>query len=185
MWAVVGLGNPGRKYARTRHNIGWMVLDVFPTSSSSAFRESKNYSYLETSASNTNFLLLKPLTFMNLSGHAVRQALKDFRIPTQNLIVIHDDLDMDSGKLRIKKTGASGGHNGVQSIIQELGTRDFIRIKIGIGRNRDMDSADYVLGNFNSGELAVVKEVFDSAVEAVVTIATRGIEEAMNEFNKK
>ena len=134
MWLVVGLGNPGNEYEKTRHNIGFMVVDALAARFSIAFtQKTAHFIYGRGFIEEAKAILIKPLTFMNRSGIAVRDALRRYD-EIENLIVIHDDLDLETGIIRIRKSGSSGGHKGVQSIIDSLGSREFIRIKIGIGR---------------------------------------------------
>jgi PTH1 family peptidyl-tRNA hydrolase len=132
--------------------------------------------------------LLKPLTFMNRSGLAIKKTLKKLNILSDNLIdkliVVHDDLDIDTGLIKIRKGGSSGGHNGIESIIQEIGTKDFIRVKIGIGRQKDIPAHDYVLRTFNLSEKNLIKDVIINAVNAVASIVTEGVDKAMNKYNR-
>lgn len=183
MWAIIGLGNPGSKYSKTRHNLGFMVVDVIAESLNAAFQEKKDYLMGKGFVAGHDVLLIEPLTFMNNSGRAVQDILRRFNIPPQNLIVIHDDLDMETGKLKIRKKGSSGGHRGIESIIQSIGTDEFIRIKIGIGRDASILSEDYVLKKFRKDELSVIKEAIQKAADAIPIIISDGVEKAMNRFN--
>lgn len=185
MWAVVGLGNPGRRYSATRHNIGFSVIDRIADKYKIQLTEKQNYISGAGSLEGVAITLIKPLTFMNASGTAVRYILKRSNILPEHLIVIHDDIDMETGKLRIRKNGSSGGHNGIESIIECIGTKDFIRIKIGIGRDMTMPPEDYVLRKFKQSEMSLINTAVDTAKEAVASITKDGISEAMNRFNKK
>lgn len=183
MWAIVGLGNYGSKYIKTRHNLGFMALEAIAESFDIALQEKRDYLIGKGSMSGYDVLLTEPLTFMNNSGSAVRDIFKRFNIPPENLIVIHDDLDMETGKLKIKKNGSSGGHRGIESIIQNIGTKEFIRVKIGIGRDIEMLAEDYVLKKFRRDELPLIKDAIKRAVDAVATIVSEGVTKAMNKFN--
>jgi PTH1 family peptidyl-tRNA hydrolase len=184
LWLVVGLGNPGRRYAKTRHNIGFMVADHLAERYGielSAKRES--YMAGKGSVEGSSIVLVEPLTFMNRSGLAARDAMKRYGAEAGSLIVVHDDIDMDAGKLKIRKRGSSGGHRGIESIIRETGTSEFIRVKIGIGREEGLAAEDHVLGKFTREEIPVIKDAITSAADAVVMIIARGVDKAMNTFN--
>lgn len=185
MWAVVGLGNPGRKYQRTRHNIGFMVLEQIATARGFNPTEKKLYRSAKGSIGDHDVLLMEPLTFMNLSGLAVREILRRFRLSAENLVVIHDDLDMETGKLKIKSGGSSGGHRGVESIIENIGSEDFIRVKIGIGREWEIPAEQFVLSKFKKEELIAVKQAVQDAADAVLCIIQEGKVRAMNIYNKR
>lgn len=183
MWLVVGLGNPGRKYSRTRHNIGFLVAEAFAEERGWEFQEKAEYRICRGSMGGETIALLEPLTFMNRSGSAVRQVMSRSNAIPERLIVIQDDLDMPTGRLRIRKTGSSGGHRGVQSIIESIGSKDFIRIKIGIGRDPFVPAEEFVLSKFSKSELSTVKDAVSRALEAIGSIITEGVEKAMNRFN--
>lgn len=183
MWLVVGLGNPGRRYARTRHNAGFLVLDAFAAITRLEFRERTDYLICNGSLGGEKIFLMKPLTFMNRSGGAVRKVAEKFGIPPERIVVVHDDLDLATGRLKIRKKGSSGGHKGVESVIQSIGANNFIRLKIGIGRDGLMAVEDYVLSKFRRDELPLVREAVACAVEAIRSVITEGIEKAMNKFN--
>lgn len=180
MWAIVGLGNPGLKYSRTRHNVGFMVVDELSARMGVEFREKATYLVARTPEA----VLVKPATFMNKSGIAVRDCLKRFSVEPSGLLIICDDLDMETGKIRIRRTGSAGGHNGVESVIQTLGTKDFIRVKIGIGRDPFLPPEEYVLRKFVREEIPVIKETVVAAADAVLEIIKSGVERAMNDFNR-
>ncbi len=188
LWIITGLGNPGEKYSATRHNVGFMVLERL----SDAFRVplaiKDGYSLGKGSIDATPVVLLKPLTYMNLSGVAVRKVLKKFNLIREgevgNFIVIHDDLDLEPGVVKIRHAGSSGGHKGIESIIREIGTKKFIRIKIGIGRDREMPVDEYVLRRFRASEKKIIEDGIIKAMDAVESIITGGIEKAMNTCNR-
>jgi PTH1 family peptidyl-tRNA hydrolase len=183
LWLVVGLGNPGRRYARTRHNVGFLVLDEFAAITRLEFKEKTDYLICNGSLEGEKIVFMKPLTFMNRSGGAVRKVADKFGIPSEEIIVVHDDLDLATGRLKIRKKGSSGGHKGVESVIQNVGANNFIRVKIGIGRDDSMLVEDYVLSKFRRDELPLVKEAVVCAVDAIRSVITEGIEKAMNRFN--
>ncbi len=187
MKVVVGLGNPGKEYERDRHNIGFMVVDAFARKHGFEFRRRKFRSTLAEGRFGPEKLLLsKPLTFMNLSGEAVAPLVAFYKLPSESLLVVADDLDIPLGEIRLRPKGGSGGHNGLKSIIDHLGTREFPRLRIGIGRPpAGVDPADYVLQPFSPEEIPVVELVVERAVGAIETWILRGIETAMNEFNRK
>lgn len=185
MWAVVGLGNYGSKYSKTRHNLGFMVVEALAESYDISLQEKKDYLFGKGSIEGQAALLIEPLTFMNNSGIAVRDVMKKFNVLPENLIVIHDDIDIETARIKIKKNGSSGGHRGIESIIQHIGTKEFIRIKIGIGRDQDMEPENYVLKKFKREELPFIKDAIQKAADAVQTIVSQGIHEAMNRFNTK
>jgi len=185
MWLVVGLGNPGMVYENTRHNIGFMVVDSLADKFSISFREkAKNFTFGRGFIEEKEVMLIKPLTFMNKSGIAVKDALEKIK-KVENILVIQDDIDLDKGVIRIKKNGSSGGHRGVESIITTLGTRDFLRLKIGIGRSKRVSPENYVLSPFPKKERLIVKKTIEKAVNAVVIILTKGVSHAQNEFHRE
>ncbi|MFA6056405.1 MAG: aminoacyl-tRNA hydrolase [Thermodesulfovibrionales bacterium] len=183
MWVIAGLGNPGRKYSRTRHNIGFMAVEEIAQRNGIEFSDRKEYRIGRGSIEGHNVILIEPLLYMNRSGPVVNAILKKFTVQFDNLIVIHDDLDMETGKLRIRKTGSSGGHKGVESIIQNIGAKDFLRIKIGIGREPGVLAEDYVLSKFTRQEISAIKETIEKTTDAVHAIIDEGVDKAMNTFN--
>lgn len=185
MWAVVGLGNPGRKYSRTRHNVGFMVIEGLAEKHGVELRQKPLYAIGRAVLGGDEALLLEPLTFMNRSGAAVGEVSRKFGIPPERLIIVHDDLDMEPGRVKVKAGGGSGGHNGVDSVIQGIGSREFIRVKLGIGRDESTAPEEYVLRKFNRSQLPAVRSALTAAREAVETIIAEGVEQAMNVFNKK
>lgn len=185
MWGVVGLGNPGAKYARTRHNAGFMAVEELSARHGIELKEKPLYLIGKGSIDGEEVVLIEPLTFMNRSGSAVRDILSRRNIPPEKLIVLHDDIDMETGRLKVKRGGSSGGHNGIQSIIESIGARDFIRVKIGIGRDPLIPPEEYVLRKFLPEEKPVVRAAIKTAADAVEELLKRGLASAMNLYNKK
>jgi len=190
--AIIGLGNPGPRYAMTRHNMGFITLDAMASHEAISFSSSK-IAQAETTAfqmdidgMKTDIRLIKPMTYMNRSGEALAPFLRYYRIDSQEILVIHDDLDQPLGNMKFVKKGGAGGHNGVRSIIQYLGTDDFPRLKLGIGRPLPTIAVEqYVLMPFEPHELPVCQRVIATAVNAVFLFLTKGMNVAMNQFNKK
>ncbi|HJD26733.1 MAG TPA: aminoacyl-tRNA hydrolase [Candidatus Blautia intestinipullorum] len=188
MYLIVGLGNPGRQYEATRHNMGFDVVDRLVEEYRIPQGGVKfNAMYGKGIIGGQPALLMKPLSYMNLSGGPVREMANYFKIdPETEMIVIYDDIDLDPGQLRIRKQGSAGGHNGIKDLIQKLGTQKFIRIRVGVGaKPKDWDLADYVLGRIPGEERKLVDEAQERACKAVETILSEGVDAAMNEFNKK
>jgi PTH1 family peptidyl-tRNA hydrolase len=189
LWIIAGLGNPGAKYSGTRHNIGFKVIDRIAEQYDISLEEKDVYISGKGVLEGQKAVLLKPLTFMNRSGIAIKKILKKTNVflddPAAGLIIIHDDLDMDAGIVKIRKNGSSGGHRGIESIIREIGTKDFIRVKIGIGRDRDIPVENYVLSNFRQSEKTVIKDAIINAADAVAVIISEGVDKAMNRYNRK
>lgn len=183
---MVGLGNPGERYKNTRHNIGYKVADIIFKNKIEPVKKSRESHYAICSNNNVVFLLAKPLTFMNRSGELAKYLLKKYDLEPDRLIVVYDDIDLGFGRLRLKTGGSSGGHLGVESIITQLGTINFIRVKIGIGRPpENVDPADYVLSEIKNKELkSIIDETIINASEAVLEIIGEGLEPAMNKFNR-
>ncbi len=184
-WLVVGLGNPGQKYALNRHNVGFHVVNLLADQAGWHFDESKNQALLARgSLDDHRVALLKPQTYMNLSGKAVGPVVRFYKVPTERVLVIHDDLDLPLGKLRLRTLGGAGGHNGVASIIDHLGTQQFPRIRVGIGRPPgQMPAEAYVLQNFKPDEQLIVETAYQEAAEAVRVALRQGFEAAMNTYN--
>jgi PTH1 family peptidyl-tRNA hydrolase len=181
---IVGLGNPGEAYARHRHNVGFMCLDILAQRHGLGFRRTRQRALVaEGTISGRRVALAKPITFMNLSGQAVSLLMRHYNLPVNRILVIYDDLDLPLGRIRIRPSGSSGGHKGLQSIIEHLGSFNFPRIRIGIGRDPTMDPAEYVLSPFRPEEVEVVQKALEAAANAVETVLTHGLEEAMNRFN--
>lgn len=187
MKLIVGLGNPGPKYANTRHNIGFVVLDRLAERLNAVFsREKYKGLVAEARAGNEKLLLLKPQTYMNLSGESVAQAARNNAPSRGDVIVVYDDVALPLGRLRIRKEGSSGGHNGLRSIIASLGGQDFPRLRIGIGSEQEgRDLSSHVLGSFTPGERMRMDEAVDRVVDALQTLLRDGIDHAMNEYNRQ
>ncbi len=169
MKLLVGLGNPGPLYVKTRHNMGFMTIDLFASKHNISFKEEKKLKCLlgVTNINGEKVFLCKPLTYMNLSGEAVSAVLNYYKIPLADMIIVADDLDSNPGRVRLRANGSSGGHNGLKSIIAHIGTEQFNRIKIGIGRDKNIPVADYVLGVVKEEDEALTKEAINSAADAL------------------
>lgn len=182
MKLIVGLGNPGPEYAKTRHNVGFMVVDLL--------KDKCNYSDFKVFkkgliSKNKDCILLKPQTYMNLSGESVREVVDFFKIAEEDIIVVHDDLDLPIGSLRLRDKCSAGGHNGVKNIILHLGNENFKRMKIGVGKNKLIDTKDYVLGTFNKEETSALNPIIDKAVEALIKWQNEPFAKIMNGYNIK
>ena len=185
-WLIVGLGNPGPEYAKSRHNIGFRCIDILADKLGVKIDRAKFEGlYGQTEYQGHKLYLLKPLTYMNLSGRSVLQLSSFFKIPPERIIVIFDDISLDPGRLRIRGNGSAGGHNGIKSIIQELGSQDFPRVKIGVGAkpNPDYDLADWVLGSFSALDEKAMAVSLENAGQAALAIIDKGVPEAANRFN--
>lgn len=182
---IVGLGNPGREYKDTRHNLGFMLIDRLTVRLNARGMKVQSKAIVISAQHNdVKLILAKPQTFMNLSGQSVQGLLRFYKLPLENLLVAHDDLDLPFCTLRIRPGGGPGGQNGMGSIIKQLGTQDFPRLRIGIDRPPGrMDAAAYVLQEFSNKELMTVSETLDRAADAALTFATDGLNAAMNKFN--
>ncbi|HAK87732.1 MAG: aminoacyl-tRNA hydrolase [Nitrospirae bacterium GWC2_46_6] len=184
MWIIAGLGNPGSKYSGNRHNVGFKVIDRIAEEYDITLEEKDIYVIGKGVLEGIDVILLKPLTFMNRSGLAVKKILRKKNFSPDKLIVVQDDLDLAAGIIKIRKNGSSGGHRGIESVIQETGTKDFIRVKVGIGRDNDIPVEKYVLMNFRPSEKVQAKDGIIKAAGAVVSIAAEGIDKAMNRYNR-
>ena len=184
-YLIVGLGNPGDEYAETRHNIGWITLDAFAKASNVAFSD-KRYGFVaETSVKGRKLFLLKPTTYMNLSGNAVRYWLEKETIPTEHLLVIVDELQLPLGKLRLKANGSNGGHNGLGHIQQLIG-QQYARLRVGIGNDFNRGGQiDYVLGTLSDEEKETLQPSIDTAGEIIKSFVLAGVNISMNQYNKK
>jgi PTH1 family peptidyl-tRNA hydrolase len=183
----VGLGNPGKEYEMTRHNLGFLVIDRLTLETGTTQKQRKFNAILTRGRmGGEQVILLKPLTYMNLSGGAVKKASEYFHLPLQDLIVVHDDLDLDFGRFKIKKGGGDAGHKGIRSIIDHVGGDSFVRVRIGIGRpEKGGDVVDYVLDPLNKSERSQLPEVLDQASLLIQTLTKSGVDEAMNTFHRK
>lgn len=184
-YLIVGLGNPGPEYHETRHNAGWMVVDKFAEGQGVAFQD-KRYGFVaETSVKGRKLFVLKPTTYMNLSGNAVRYWLEKENIPTEHLLVIVDDLALPVGKMRLKGTGSNGGHNGLGHIQQLVGQK-YARLRIGIGNEFSKgQQVDFVLGKFSDEDRATLAPLLDTSCEIIKSFVLAGVDITMNQFNKK
>lgn len=186
MFLIVGLGNPGKEYINTRHNIGFCVIDELAEQENISVLEKKHRALIGKGyIGGQKVILAKPQTFMNLSGESVRALVDYYRIDeAEELIVLSDDISLKPGQLRLRKKGSAGGHNGLKNIIAQLGSDEFQRIKIGVGEKpKGYDLADYVLGHFSAEEQKLMAQVSKEAADAVRAILSDGIETAMNQFN--
>ena len=178
---LVGLGNPGREYAETRHNVGFMIADRLATKGGAAFRSERIWQ--ADVAKTAGVLLCKPLTYMNLSGAAVRAVSDFYKIPPAQILIILDDMALPLGRLRLRGDGSAGGHNGLASVIEHLGTQEVARLRVGIGAALPGAATDHVLGRFNLEEMAALEQTLVRAEAAIACAQERGIEAAMNAFN--
>lgn len=186
MKLIVGLGNPGKKYERTRHNSGFMVMDKIAQELKVDVNMNKFKGlYVKTKVKYEDVILLKPQTFMNLSGESVREIMDYFKIDKKDLLVIYDDLDLPVGKIRLRTKGSAGGQNGVKNIIQHLGSQEFNRIRIGIGKDANIPVIDYVLGKVKKEEWNDYEEALVDAKNAAIYSINHDFNLTMSEFNKK
>ena len=188
MFIIAGLGNPGKDYKNTRHNIGFDVIDVIAEKHNISVIEKKHKAIIGKGViDGYKVVLVKPQTYMNLSGESLREIVDYYKAdPTEEVIVVSDDISLDVGNIRIRKKGSAGGHNGLKSIIQHLGTDQFMRVKMGVGEKpKGYDLADYVLGHFTGDERKVMDEAAKSAEEAVRLMVQGDVDAAMNRFNTK
>ena len=185
-WLLVGLGNPGDKYDNTRHNVGFAAIDQLAEELRVPVQKLKYRALTQTvELGGAKVLLMKPITYMNLSGEAVGEAARFFKIPADHVLVLSDDVSLPVGKLRIRKGGSAGGHNGLKSIIQHLGTDQFPRVKIGVGEkpHPDYDMADWVLGKFTGEDLKTISQAIQRVGKAAECYIHDGPDQAMNRFN--
>lgn len=187
MYLIAGLGNPGTDYEDTRHNAGFMVLDaILENLNLKLDKKEKKYNFTKGALSGKDIIFLKPLSFMNLSGEALLAFINKYKydIEIENILIICDDLDLPLGKIRFRKNGGPGGQNGLKNIIDKLHTKDFLRLRIGIGRPKPgSDISDYVLSDFTEDENKVFHDVLKRAVKGIECFLEHGIAQAMNEFN--
>lgn len=186
MWLIVGLGNPGNQYTQTRHNIGFLAVDELLRSHPTSIKNQFKGEIAPIKMGNHALTLCKPQTFMNLSGECVQPLMGFYKIPLEHLIVFHDDLDIPFGQIRIHKNRGHGGHNGIRSISGLMGTADYIRIKLGIGRppHPEMSVSDWVLGKWTREEESALPEFLDRAKEALIAILDEGVNKASSKYNK-
>ena len=185
MKLVVGLGNPGKEYERTRHNVGFMVLDELASTYNFSFSKNKFQGlYSEANINGEKVIFLKPQKYMNLSGEVIQSFLNFFKIPVKDLLIFHDDLDLPCGKIRVKQKGSSGGHNGLKDIEKNIGTQEYNRVKIGIANNKDIDTKDYVLGNFGKEEMENINNSVKTSLSIFEDFLTKNMEYLMQKYNK-
>jgi len=183
MKLIVGLGNPGKEYENTRHNIGFMVLNYFPGNN---FEQEKfNALYLKQKINGEDVIFIKPLTYMNLSGEAVYKYASYFKISHEDILIIQDDLDLPTAKYKLKYRSSSGGHNGIKSIINALKTDEIPRLKIGISNNKLIDTKDYVLNKFTKEEMEAFNNIMPKIKEIIECFISHGINETMSRFNSR
>ena len=185
-WLLVGLGNPGDKYEGTRHNVGFAAIDQLAEELKVPVQKLKHRALTQSvELGGAKVLLMKPITYMNLSGEAVGEAARFYKVPADHVLVISDDVSLPVGKLRVRRGGSAGGHNGLKSIIQHLGTDQFPRVKIGVGQkpHPDYDMADWVLGKFAGEDLKTISQAIERAGKAAECCIAHGPDQAMNQFN--
>ncbi|MBS6601135.1 MAG: aminoacyl-tRNA hydrolase [Clostridium sp.] len=183
MFLIVGLGNPGREYENTRHNIGFAAIDIIAEKYNIDVNRTKfKGEYGEGFINGNKVILLKPYTFMNLSGESVREAIDFYKLTEEEVLIIYDDISLEVGRLRIREKGSAGGHNGIKSIINHMGTDVFTRIKIGVGAPKG-DLVNHVLGKFSKEEVNILKQTLDVVAKATEDIIANGAKDAMNKFN--
>lgn len=187
MKVLVGLGNPGTEYSQTRHNFGFMVMDALAQQLGGTWKKAKfNAEVLQGIIGDEKVLLVKPLTYMNLSGEAVGAALNFFKEPKSSLLVVYDEIDLPLGRMRFARAGSAAGHNGIKSLIQHLSGNDFCRLRMGVGRPLgQMSVSDYVLGRFHKSEVEEVDQMIYEATNGIEIFVRHGITKAMNDFNQK
>jgi PTH1 family peptidyl-tRNA hydrolase len=185
-YLIVGLGNIGSEYAHTRHNMGFMILDAWAQASDIVFSSERYGSVAKTTFKGRRFILLKPSTFMNLSGNAVRYWINKLKLPLENLLIICDDLNLPFGTVRMRKSGSAGGHNGLKNIEELLNTQIYSRIRIGIGNDFSRGKqVDFVIGELSDDEKAILPQICDKVIKGIKEFATAGPDMAMNDINKK
>ncbi|EAZ90761.1 aminoacyl-tRNA hydrolase [Crocosphaera chwakensis] len=186
---IVGLGNPEPKYDKTRHNIGFEMVDLLAESWGLSWKENRRFQGMiaeGNSRNNQKIYLLKPLTYMNRSGQSVRAVTDWYKLASTDVLVIYDDMDLSIGRIRMRLSGSAGGHNGMKSIISHLGGQDFPRLRIGIGKSNQLDNTvSHVLGRFAPEERTIINKTFPLVVDAIETSLKEGIEKAMSLFNRK
>ena len=182
---IVGLGNPGREYRETRHNIGFLLMDQLAVNLNARFTRLQSKALVaSTTYHERKIILAKPQTFMNLSGQSVQGLIHFYKLPLTNILIAHDDLDLPPGTIRIRPDGGSAGQKGMSSILERLGTDEFPRLRLGVGRPPgQMQAPDYVLQDFSNGEWILISEILNRAMEAALTFVTEGLNVAMNKYN--
>lgn len=187
MKLIVGLGNPGKDYECTRHNVGFKFLDFYLEKNEGNINWTNKFDGLiyETRIKNNKVILLKPQTFMNLSGNSVRKVMDYYNINVDDILVVSDDLDLNIGNFKLRASGSSGGHNGLKDIETKIGSSSYKRLKIGISKENDIDTKDYVLGKFNSKENSILKDLFEDLCSVVDDYFSLSFSDLMNKYNRK
>lgn len=186
MKIIVGLGNPGKEYENTRHNIGFMCIDSYAKKNNCKIDKKKfNGKYNKIRVSGEDVILLKPQSYINLSGEVIRKYLDYFKITVDNLLVISDDLDLEIGRIKLKSNGSSGGHNGLKNIEANLGTQEYKRLKIGISNNKDIDTKDYVLGKIESSNRKIYDDIFSCTDDILEDFVNLDFDSLMAKYNHK
>ena len=184
-WIIIGLGNPGNKYNNTRHNVGWAILDkINKNHNINKNKENKDYYLSSISIQNSKTIMIYPATYINNSGEIVKKVVKKYN--SKKIIVVYDDINLQTGRIRIRKSGSAGGHNGMRSIINSIESEDFMRVRVGIGEPKiKSEQISYVLGKFSPDEKILITKSIDRCIKALETIIEKGIEEAMNLYNSQ
>ena len=188
MFVIVGLGNPEKKYEGTRHNIGFAVIDALADKYNISIKDKKHKALCGTGViEGVEVMLVKPLTYMNLSGDSVADVMNFYKLdPEEDMLVVYDDISLAPGNIRVRKKGSAGGHNGIKSIIARCGTQNFMRVKVGVGEKPEgWDLADHVLGHFSDEDSRQVREAVDDAIGAIVMMSRGDVDQAMNNYNAK
>ena len=186
MKLIVGLGNPGKEYDNTRHNMGFYMIDKYwNTKGLSNFKSKFNGIYLDTNINGEKVIFLKPQSYINLSGEVVRKFVDFYKIPLNDILIISDDLDLKIGNFKLKERGSSGGHNGLKNIELNLSTKDYKRLKIGISNNKSIDTKDYVLGSFTSDEFNKIKPIIEEVPNIIEDYLSLPFDNVMNKYNRK
>lgn len=188
MFVIVGLGNPEKKYEGTRHNIGFEVIDALADKYNISIKDKKHKALCGTGViEGVKVMLVKPLTYMNLSGDSVADVMNFYKLdPEEDMLVVYDDISLAPGNIRVRKKGSAGGHNGIKSIIARCGTQNFMRVKVGVGEKPEgWDLADHVLGHFSDEDSRQVREAVDDAIGAIVMMSRGDVDQAMNNYNAK
>lgn len=183
MKMVVGLGNPGKEYENTRHNIGFMIVDEYARKYNVSFKSKFNGLFSKVYRNGEYFIILKPLSYMNLSGTVVKKFASFYKIKPEDILVIHDDLDLPVGKIKVKPKGSSGGHNGIKNIIENLRTEEFPHFKIGIDKDSNIQIKDYVLGKFSKNDLEKIKKIYNFSTDLIDDFLDKDIEHVMSKYN--
>ena len=186
MKLIVGLGNPGKEYEKTRHNIGFNIIDLYLKKNDLTLDKSKfNGNYVKTKINDEEVIFLEPQTYMNASGECVKKIVDFYKIDIDDILVIQDDLDMEVGKIKLKEKSSSGGHNGIKSIEQNLGTDNYKRLKVGISNDKNKDTKDYVLGNFSKEEREILDKSYEICVDIINDYFKMNFDLLMGKYNKK